>query len=65
MQDFPTGMSPQKKNNQGKIANPKAAALQGLEKMKYLNDLGLSQGILPPQARPNISYLKVWFHWSQ
>lgn len=46
------------KNNQGKIANPKAAALQGLEKMKYLNDLGLSQGILPPQARPNISYLK-------
>lgn len=46
------------KSNKGKTANPKQAALQGLKKMKALYDLGIPQGVLPPQERPNIQYLK-------
>lgn len=40
------------------ISNPKAAALQGLEKMKFLADLGVKQAILPPHERPYIPMLK-------
>lgn len=40
------------------ISNPKNAALQGLKKMKSLYDLGLSQGVLAPQERPDIYTLK-------
>lgn len=39
-------------------SNPKAAALQGLEKMKFLADLGLSQGVLPPHERPHLPTLE-------
>lgn len=46
------------KSNQGRTANPKQAALQGLKKMKALHDMGIPQGVLPPQERPNINYLK-------
>ncbi len=44
--------------NKGLIANPKAAALQGLAKMKLMADKGLVQGVLPPQARPDIAGLR-------
>ena len=44
--------------NRSQISNPKAAALQGLEKMKTLHDLGLKQAILPPQPRPDMSVLR-------
>lgn len=40
-------------------SNPRAAALQGLEKMRFLNSLGLKQGILPPQPRPHIPNLRL------
>jgi succinylarginine dihydrolase len=40
------------------VSNPKAAALQGLEKMKFLADLGIKQAVLPPQERPHIPTLK-------
>ncbi len=40
------------------VSNPKAAALQGLEKMKKLYDLGVPQAVLPPQLRPNLTFLK-------
>ncbi len=43
--------------NQGVIANPKLAALQGLKKMKVLADMGFKQGVLPPQERPSITTL--------
>ncbi|MCH9703421.1 MAG: N-succinylarginine dihydrolase [Chlamydiae bacterium] len=33
-------------------SNPKAAALQGLEKMKLMMDLGAKQAVLPPHPRP-------------
>lgn len=39
-------------------SNPREAALQGLEKMKFLADLGLDQGIIPPQERPSVQALR-------
>lgn len=44
--------------NLGSVARPKDAALQGLQKMKFLHDLGLKQGVLPPQPRPVFSFLR-------
>jgi len=44
--------------NKGLIAAPRAAALQGLEKMKLMADAGLVQGVLPPQARPNLEEIR-------
>ncbi|RMH28785.1 MAG: N-succinylarginine dihydrolase [Planctomycetota bacterium] len=44
--------------NAGGVSSPKAAALQGLRKMKYLMDLGLTQGVLPPQQRPDLAMLR-------
>jgi succinylarginine dihydrolase len=40
------------------VSNPRAAVLQGLEKMKLLLDLGIKQGILPPQERPDFRTLR-------
>lgn len=40
-------------------SSPRDAALQGLEKMKFLMDLGMVQGVLPPQERPFIPILKA------
>ncbi|MDB5967895.1 MAG: succinylarginine dihydrolase [Hydrocarboniphaga sp.] len=39
-------------------SNPRAAALQGLAKMRALHDIGLPQGVLPPQERPNVHALR-------
>lgn len=44
--------------NQKAVANPREAALQGLDKMKYLADLGLVQGVIPPQERPYLPILR-------
>jgi len=46
-------------SNEKQSSNPKEAALQGLEKMKALHDLGFKQGILPPQERPSIETLRA------
>jgi succinylarginine dihydrolase len=40
------------------LSSPKQAALQGLRKAMVLADRGLVQGILPPQVRPDVSYLR-------
>lgn len=45
--------------NRDSVSHPKAAALQGLRKMKALADLGLIQGVLPPQERPHIPTLQA------
>ena len=45
-------------SNAGLVASPKAAALQGLEKMKAMHEAGLWQGILPPQQRPHLPTLR-------
>jgi succinylarginine dihydrolase len=44
--------------NEKSIANPLAAAKQGLRKMKRLADLGFVQGVLPPQERPSLRLLR-------
>lgn len=44
--------------NANVISNPKAAAIQGLAKMKALADLGLIQGVIAPQERPDIRTLR-------
>jgi len=45
-------------NNAGLVASPRAAALQGLEKMRAMHEAGLWQGILPPQQRPHLPTLR-------
>ena len=45
-------------DNAGAISNPRAAALQGLKKMKFVRDLGVPQAFLPPHFRPAISHLR-------
>ncbi|MBM7074393.1 N-succinylarginine dihydrolase [Shewanella sp. 202IG2-18] len=40
------------------VSNPKSAALQGLKKAKALADMGLTQGILAPQMRPDVYSLR-------
>lgn len=44
--------------NANMVARPRDAALQGLAKMQRLRALGLSQGVLPPHERPNITWLR-------
>ena len=39
-------------------SNPRAAALQGLAKMRALHGLGLRQGVLPPHERPHVPSLR-------
>jgi succinylarginine dihydrolase len=39
-------------------SNPRQAALEGLAKMKFLADLGVSQAVLPPHERPDIFALR-------
>jgi succinylarginine dihydrolase len=44
--------------HKGVLSHPKRAALQGLEKMKLLSDLGVLQIVLPPHPRPHFEMLK-------
>lgn len=41
-----------------KVSNPRAAALEGLAKMRLLVSLGIPQGVLPPQQRPLVPALR-------
>ncbi len=43
--------------NAGDASNPREAAVQGLEKMRFLVRAGLVQGVLPPLHRPNFDLL--------
>lgn len=44
-------------NNAGAVSQPRAAALQGLEKMRANLRLGLAQGFFMPLDRPNMTWL--------
>ena len=44
--------------NGGAQANPRQAALQGLDKMLALAERGLVQAVLPPLPRPNLGLLR-------
>ena len=41
--------------HEGEASNPRQAALQGLQKMRALHDLGVPQGVFPPHFRPELS----------
>lgn len=43
--------------NKDSIANPRKAALQGLDKMRALHEQGLTQGVIPPLLRPDLQAL--------
>lgn len=45
--------------NRDAVAAPRAAALEGLSKMRRLMDWGLLQGIIPPQERPSLAPLRA------
>lgn len=45
-------------NNAQAISSPLQAAKQGLVKMKALSDMGMKQGVLAPQERPNVHALR-------
>jgi succinylarginine dihydrolase len=45
-------------SNASATSRPRDAALQGLAKMRKLMELGLVQGILPPQERPDVAALR-------
>ncbi len=44
--------------NSQAVSNPRAAALQGLAKMRVLHSRGIPQGVLPPQLRPAVPALR-------
>ncbi len=46
--------------NEGKVSNPREAALQGLAKMRWMLGRGLVQGCLPPQERPHLPASGRW-----
>ena len=47
----------------GRLSNPRAAALQGLAKMRLLASLGVGQAVLPPAPRPDVGALRrLGFH---
>jgi len=42
----------------GQESNPRAAALEGLGKMRFVRGLGVLQAVLPPHERPSLSTLR-------
>src|SRR5690349_2574420 len=42
----------------GEASNPRAAALEGLTKMRRVRELGIVQAVLPPQPRPSVALLR-------
>lgn len=45
-------------HNSGSVSNPREAALQGLMKMRYVSQLGVTQLVFPPHPRPMLSQLE-------
>jgi succinylarginine dihydrolase len=49
----------------GQVSNPRAAALEGLTKMRFVRGLGVPQAVLPPHDRPSLASLRrLGFHGS-
>ena len=44
--------------HQNQVSNPRAAALQGLEKMRQVHAMGIGQAVLPPLRRPRLDVLR-------
>lgn len=45
--------------HEGQTSNPRAAALQGLAKMRFVRGLGVGQAVLPPHDRPSLRTLRA------
>ena len=45
--------------NRGRKSHPRKAALQGLDKMRLLMELGVPQAVLPPHERPYLPFLRA------
>jgi succinylarginine dihydrolase len=45
--------------HEGQVSSPLKAALQGLEKMRFVASLGVGQAVLPPQPRPSLRTLRA------
>ena len=45
--------------NRAEASNPRAAALQGLAKMRAVAALGVPQAVLPPHDRPSVAHLRT------
>ncbi|MVF12201.1 N-succinylarginine dihydrolase [Ketobacter sp. MCCC 1A13808] len=43
--------------NQQRMSSPRQAALQGLQKIRWMMQRGVRQGVLPPQVRPDFRLL--------
>jgi succinylarginine dihydrolase len=43
----------------GNVSNPRAAARQGLDKMRFVRSLGMVQAVLPPHDRPSLGTLRA------
>src|SRR5579883_1116494 len=51
--------------HEGQVANPRAAAREGLAKMEFVRGLGVAQAVLPPHDRPSVATLRrLGFHGS-
>ncbi len=49
----------------GNVSDPRAAAREGLAKMRFVRDLGVAQAVLPPHDRPSLASLRrLGFHGS-
>ncbi len=44
--------------HEGQLSSPRAAARQGLTKMRFVRELGVLQAVLPPQDRPSLAFLR-------
>ena len=56
------GLSPgnlASQSHEGSVSNPREAALQGLEKMRFVAGLGVGQAVLPPHPRPALRALRA------
>ena len=56
------GLSPgnlASQSHEGNVSNPREAALQGLEKMRFVAGLGVGQAVLPPHPRPALRALRA------
>lgn len=47
-------------SSEGTASNPRAAALEGLGKMRFVRGLGVTQAVLPPQPRPHLAVLRAF-----
>ncbi|MGZ6139353.1 MAG: N-succinylarginine dihydrolase [Myxococcaceae bacterium] len=45
--------------NEANLSSPREAALQGLQKMRFVAGLGVGQAVLPPHPRPSLRTLRA------